>query len=301
MASGPANSDSTNDLTISLSISTSGEFRPASAMSAWNETRVLVIALLAALFLHASAILSVLVEWPDTGRAIDPREIPVELVFEPPPKADPSRETPPPPMDERESGDDPNLARGRPAEIAPEAAAPPESAAAQPTRAPSPLTEPEPANVIAEFAPPLKKPTPPAPPVPPKPVEVQPAPQQPTPPGQTTQAPTPREPSRLRLVGQGGGDVYLNQIKQMIEQQRSYPDIGNPMRLSGVAIFDILLNRDGQIVSLFLRRSTGAGPLDEEGRKIVRRAGPFPPVPPDIRSNVQGDLVGLSLDLPIHP
>ncbi len=87
----------------------------------------------------------------------------------------------------------------------------------------------------------------------------------------------------------------------MIEKQRSYPDIANPMRLSGTAIFEIRLGRDGQIANLILLRSTGAGPLDEEARKIVRRAGPFPPVPPDIRSNLPGNLLGLRLDLPIHP
>jgi len=264
-----------------------------------REARIVLIALLAAIFLHVSAILSVLVEWPDMGRPIERLEIPVELVFETPPKAEESRETPPP--DERESGGDPNLARGRPAEIAPQAAAPPESPAAKPAETPSPLAEPAPPDPVAEFAPPLKKPAPPSPPIPPKPAEAPPAPaQQPTPPAQTTQA-APRQPSRLSMIGQGGGDVYLNQLHDLIEKQRSYPDIANPMRLSGVAVFELRLNRDGEIVSVILLRSTGAGPLDQEGVKIVRRSGPFPPVPVDIRSNLPGNMLGIRLDLPIHP
>ena len=300
MVSGSASSGQTNDLTASLSISTAGEFRPVSAVPTRRESRILLVALLAAIFLHASAILGVLVEWPDTGRPIERHDIPVELIFESPPKVEEAPQDMPPPI-ERESGGDSSLTQGRPADTAPEPTGPPEAAAAQPADTPSPLPELAPTDRMADFALPLKKPEPPSPPVPPKQAETLPAPPPPASPSQTPKAPPPREPSRLRLAGQGGGDAYLNQIKSMIEKQRSYPDVANPMRLSGVAVFEILLSRDGQIVSLFLRRSTGAGPLDEEGRKIVRRAAPFPPVPLDIRSNVRGNLVALTLDLPIHP
>jgi protein TonB len=298
MVSGPASSGKKNDLTISLSIPIAGDFRPVSATSTRREARILLIALLAAILLHASAILSVLVEWPDFGRPIERRDIPVELVFEPPPKIEEPRDIAPPP--ERESGGDPNLAQGRPADVAPTPAAPPEPSPAKPADAPSPLPEPAPTDQLADIAPPLKKPEPPSPPAPPKPTVAPPSPPQPAPPAQTAKA-APRQPSRLAMIGQGGGDVYLNQLHDMIEKQRSYPDIANPMRLSGVAIFEIRLSRDGQIANLILMRSTGAGPLDQEAGRIVRRAAPFPPVPPDIRSNLPGNLVGLRLDLPMHP
>jgi TonB family protein len=298
MVSGPASSGSKNDLTISLSVPIAGDFRPVSATSTGRETRILLIALLAAILLHASAIFSVLVEWPDFGRAIERRDIPVELVFEPPPQIEEPRDIPPPP--ERESGGDPNLAQGRPADVAPAPTAPPKPSPAKPAEAPSPLPEPAPTDRLADFAPPLKKPEPPSPPAPPKQTEAAAAAPQPAPPAQTAKAP-PRQPSRLSVIGQGGGDVYLNQLHDMIEKQRSYPDIANPMRLSGVAIFEIRLSRDGQIANLILLRSTGAGPLDQEAGRIVRRAAPFPPVPPDIRSNLPGNLLGLRLDLPMHP
>ena len=299
MVSGSASSGRKNDLTISLSISTAGEFRPASLAPSGREVRVLLVALLAAVLLHVSAILSVLVEWPDFfDQPIERRDIPVELVFEPPPKSEEPKEAPP--QDQRESGGDPNLAQGRPAEAAPEPAAPPVPAPAKPFEPSSPLPVPAPSGQMADVAPPQRKPEPPAVPAPVKQAETPPAPSKPVPADQTAKAPPPRAPSRLRMIGQGGGDAYLNQIKNLIDAQRSYPDIANPMRLSGVAIFEIRLNRDGRIESLVLRRSTGAGPLDEEGRKIVQRAAPFPPVPPDIRSNL-GNMGVLTLDLPIHP
>jgi protein TonB len=298
MVSGSANSGQKNDLTTSLSIPIAGDFRPVPATTTRREARVLLIALFAAVLLHASAILSVLIEWPDFGRPIEPRDIPVELVFESPPKIEELRDSPPPP--ERESGGDPNLAQGRPADVAPEPAAPPEPSPAKPAEVVSPLPEPTPTERTADFAPPLKKPEPPSPPTPPTQTAAPPAPPQQAPPAQIAKT-TPSQPSRLSMIGQGGGDSYLNQIRDMIEKQRSYPDIANPMRLSGIAIFEIRLSRDGQIASLILLRSTGVGPLDQEGGRIVRRAGPFPPVPPDIRSNLPGNLLGMRLDLPIHP
>ena len=297
MASGPASSGSKNDLTLSLSISTAGDSRPVSVVPAAREARLVLIALLAAILLHASAILSVLIEWPDTGQPIERRDIPVDLIFDTPAKVAEPQESPR--SIERESGGDPGLAPGRPADAASAPATPPEASAATSAEAPSPLPAPA-ENLTAEFAPPLKKPAPPALPTPPKQAEAPPAPPQPAPPAPAAKS-VPRPPSRLTMMGQGGGDVYLNQIRDMIEKQRSYPDIANPMALSGIAVFEIRLNRDGQIVSLILVRSTGAGPLDEEGRRIVRRAGPFPPVPVDIRSNLPGNLLGMRLDLPIHP
>ena len=228
----------------------------------------------AALVLHALAILLALVEWPDMGRAIE-REIPVELVFERPDDRA-SRDLPPP--DVRESGGDPSLAQGRPADAAQKPASPE-------------------ALQLADVAPPLRKPAPPGSPAPAKQADAPPPPPKPMPETvPATQAPR-LQPSLLALVGQGGGDAYLNQIHALIEKQRSYPDIGNPMRLSGVALYEIRITRDGQIVNVILLRSTGAGPLDLEGQKIVRRAGPFPPVPPDI----PGPMVFLRLQLPIHP
>jgi protein TonB len=298
MASGSASSGPKNDLTTRLSISTAGEFRPLAAMPTRREARLILIALCAASLLHASAILGVLIDWPDSGRPIERRDIPVDLVFEPPPEIEEKMESAP--IDERESGGDPNLQPGRPADLAPHAEAPSETSVAKPAEALGPLPEPAPVNPMADFAPPMKKPDPPAPPDPPKPAETVPALPQPAPPVQTAKA-EPRKPSRLSMIGQGGGDVYLNQLHDLIEAQRSYPDIGNPMRLSGVAIFELRLTRDGQLANVILLRSTGAGPLDEEGRKIIRRAAPFPPVPLEIRSNLPGNLLGLRLDLPIHP
>jgi protein TonB len=283
------------DLAIGYSSVAVFDFRPAALASYGREGRILAFALLLAILLHASAIVSILFEWPGIADRPVPREIPVDLVLEMPQAVEEVKEAPPPPVFERESGGDPNLAQGRVADIGPKQA-PPESSAARPEASASALSEPLLESLTAEFAPPQRKPAPPAPPVPPKPVEAPAVAPQQAPPAQTAKSEQ-RPPSRLSLIGQGGGDTYLNQIRDMIEKQRSYPEVGNPMQLSGTAIYELRLNRNGEIVSVILLRSTGAGPLDLEGQRIVRRAGPFPPVP----ANIAGDPVSLRLDLPIHP
>lgn len=283
------------DLTIGYSSVALSDFRPAALASYRREGRVIAFALLLAVLLHAGAILSVLFEWPNTANRPLPTEIPVDLVLELPPSVDEAKETPPPPLLERESGGDPNLAQGRVAETGPRQA-PPEPTAAKPEVSAPSLAAPAPEAKVAEFAPPLRKPAPPAPEVPPKPVEAPTVAPQQAPPAQTAKTEQ-RLPSRLSLIGQGGGDTYLNQIRDMIEKHRSYPDVGNPMQLSGIAIYELKINRNGEIISVILLRSTGVGPLDLEGQRIVRRAGPFPPVP----ANIPGDPISLRLDLPIHP
>jgi len=294
MASGSASNRQASDLALGPSVADTGGFRSYSVMRARQENRVLLVGLLLAILLHAIAILSVLIEWPDSGRLIEPREIPVDLIFEEPPKAEEEQPpVPPPPLRERESGDDSSLAPGQAAEVAPQPTAP-EPAPAPSTEAATPAPEPLDEGKTGEFDVPLRKPTPPPPPLPPKPAETPPAPRTAAPSAPTLQQ---RQPSRLSIMGQGGGDSYLNRLRDLIEKQRSYPVIGNPMHLTGTAIYELRINRAGQIVSIVLLRSSGAGTLDEEGYKMVRRAAPFPPVPTDI----PGTVLPLRLNLPIYP
>jgi len=97
--------------------------------------------------------------------------------------------------------------------------------------------------------------------------------------------------------GEGGGDRYLNQIRDEILSQSDYPAVADPMKLAGTARFEIVLNRAGALVAAKLVRTSGVGTLDDVGLGMIRRAAPFPPVPTDI----PGEMIRLSLSLYLGP
>ena len=97
--------------------------------------------------------------------------------------------------------------------------------------------------------------------------------------------------------GQGGGDRYLNLIRDRILSKRDYPAVANPLQLSGVALFELVLDRTGSLLSLRLVRTSGVGTLDDVGSDMIRRAAPFPPVP----DYIAGQQVRLSLTLALGP
>lgn len=272
MASGYAS----NGTPISLSITVAGEFRPASPERTRKETIALLLAVLFALLLHAAVILS-LVEWSGAERALPPPPIPVELIMEEPPAppSPPAREQAPPPIPppaRLQSGDDSGTAPGH----QPTPAETPTPAPAEPSSADQPTA---PAD-LGDIPPPTPKP--------------------PVPKAQTAPAPpaTPKvPPSANPSLGEGGGDAYLNSIRDRILSFRYYPAVAGPLQLSGTAIYEITLERSGQVDAVRLLRSTGVGTLDDIGFTMIRRAAPFAAVPPYI----PGDPIRMVLQLNIGP
>ena len=270
MASGPAS----NGATISLSITVAGEFRPASPARTRTEKIVLLVALLLAILLHATAIVGVLVEWPQFNRPEPPREIPVELVMEPPPPEPAVREPQPPPPQRLQSGDESGTAPARQQPTTAEAPIP------APTEKPALDSLPTMPSEFGDIPPPTPKPAAPKPLVAPTPPAIAKAP-----------------PSNNLTDGDGGGDPYLNAIKAKIMTFWYYPAVAGPLQLSGDANYEIVMARSGQVQAVRLLRSTGIGTLDDIGFTMIRRASPFAPVPdyfPD-------DPVRLVLSLHIGP
>lgn len=235
-----------------------------------------------AIVLHAGAVAVAVVEWPAMQSQAPTEPSMVVELFEAPDTEEaeipPAQDEPPAePQPLRQSGDDPDLAPGAAAAEPPEPAAPPNpvEAPASPTPAPDATPPEELASAL-----PTRKPAPPQQPAPQK---ASPAAVAPTTPGETP--------------GQGGGDRYLNQIRDEILSQRDYPAVADPMQLSGTAIFEMMIDRSGKLLGLRLARSSGVGTLDQVGAGMIRRAAPFPPVPADIR----GERIVLTLTLYVGP
>ena len=258
-------------------------------------------ALAAALLLHVSVPLLLLLALPLPERALAPETIPVELVLLPEPKAPPkpkveqTAEPQPRTQVYRESGGDPELAQGRP----PEAKAPAKPEVVAKTEQPQPT----PATAEAPLLPALAEM--PAPPLPvPRPVErrktnetVAALPPRPQPAAPTPAAPATLTPSDSALLGKGGGDRYLNKVRESILRNLIYPGIARSQRLAGVAKYQILIDRQGRVLGMRLLHSSGAEMLDRAGWDAVELGAPFGPPPED----VPGDQIGLELTLYIGP
>jgi len=95
-------------------------------------------------------------------------------------------------------------------------------------------------------------------------------------------------------VGEGGGDVYLNQLVAQISARIRYPRTANGN--IGVAVIIIAVDRAGNIQAMQLTRSSGRQDLDWAATEAVRRAAPFRPLPPDFPAPAV-----ITLKIPVAP
>jgi TonB family protein len=205
-------------------------------------------------------------------------------------------------MPERRSGGDlENAEPGAPP--APAETAPAETAAEPPaTPPPAPVPPmPEPASPQADPVPPPQAapPTqqtllvPSSPPIKPQAPAATPAPVS-TPP-EPPAAPT--SPDTVLRPGEGGGDRYLNAVRDDIRAHMVYPPTAELFRLGGIATYEIVIDRQGKLLRARLARSSGLALLDNAGLQTIRLAAPFDPVPDDI----PGKTVGFVLRLTMGP
>jgi protein TonB len=275
------------------------------------------IAVVAAILLHLAvpvSLLAPLLLWHTPIAALPPPAIPVTLVMVPPPAAPPPaapRHVDPRPHPEaprfRESGPELQTA-GPPAPPTPPKEQPAEK---QPPEQPAAREEPAPEPPVAPIPPaemhaPDDQPRqaaasePPPPPVPdavplpeaPKPAllkaeEARPSgPAKPTPPPRPpTKTASVRPPSRPALPNklpapeEHSGDPYFNKLRDEMEKHRFYPELARPLGLSGTVVFELRLDRAGNVVLFRILQSSGAELLDNAVRKMVADTAPFPPPP----------------------
>ena len=81
--------------------------------------------------------------------------------------------------------------------------------------------------------------------------------------------------------------AYMEAWRAKVERvgNINYPDEAKRKGLSGSIILDAVINQDGTIHELVLRRSSGHRTLDQAAMRIVRLAGPYSPLPEAIRKD----------------
>jgi protein TonB len=74
---------------------------------------------------------------------------------------------------------------------------------------------------------------------------------------------------------------YESVLYAWINRHKLYPMLAQRRGLQGTAAVRVRIDRDGRVIDRSLDRSTGEVLLDEAALDIVRRASPFPKVPPE--------------------
>ena len=255
--------------------------------------------------------IELVLEAPPMKAERPPRARP-EPAPQPQPKASPQ---PQPDVPHLESGGSPELSSGAPA--APKATSLPAEAQAEQKPAPAqPATSEAPAASAAQApapALPTVEPLPPEPPAeaisgakpppptaakgqvarlppaapasantPPQVASLPPARTAPRPPAAASAGPAVSELSAPKWSdrerrGEGGGDRYLNALRDAILSNLIYPASAHGM--AGIAKYEIVMNRQGFMLGLAMVQSSGSPALDRAGADAIENTMPFQPLP----------------------
>jgi periplasmic protein TonB len=120
--------------------------------------------------------------------------------------------------------------------------------------------------------------------------------------GQQQAEPLPAADQNLRLRGQARDELYvtadtrasrlapyLNEWRQRVERigTINYPSVAQRRGMSGNAIIEVALQRDGKLKSARVQRSSGHPEIDAAALSILRLASPFDPFPPELAREYQ--------------
>lgn len=82
--------------------------------------------------------------------------------------------------------------------------------------------------------------------------------------------------------GQANVSSYNAIVLAHLQRYRTYPEQARASRLTGVSTVRFTLGASGNVISVSLAGSSGAGVLDQAAIAMVQRASPFPPIPPSL-------------------
>jgi protein TonB len=74
---------------------------------------------------------------------------------------------------------------------------------------------------------------------------------------------------------------WINRVERI--GNLNYPDRARREKLSGTLILDVVINSDGELVEVELRKSSGHQVLDDAARRIVKLAAPYSPFPEKLK------------------
>ncbi|MCB1755286.1 MAG: energy transducer TonB [Gammaproteobacteria bacterium] len=158
----------------------------------------------------------------------------------------------------------------------------------EPETEPPPPPAPEPEVVLPKPQPKPKPPVKPEPPVEEKPAESPPEERQ-TPAAASAPPPTSQAAEQAKAPSQeaiapaapsAGEQSWRASLVARLDKAKRYPRRARRLRQEGVSYLRFSMDRDGNILSSSLERSSGHPLLDEETLALLKRAEPLPPPPP---------------------
>jgi protein TonB len=103
--------------------------------------------------------------------------------------------------------------------------------------------------------------------------------------------------------GVGGGtgignpnalNAYAAKIRAKLNRFKKYPPAAVAGRIGGVVTMNFTVNRQGEVISSRMVKSSGQPILDQEAIALVKRCSPFPPMPNELPQST------LNLTVPIN-
>jgi protein TonB len=83
--------------------------------------------------------------------------------------------------------------------------------------------------------------------------------------------------------------TYMEAWRAKVERigRLNYPEEAKKRQIFGSLIMDVVLNSDGSVYQLQIKKSSGSKVLDDAAVRIVRLAAPFAPLPDNIREETE--------------
>jgi periplasmic protein TonB len=76
--------------------------------------------------------------------------------------------------------------------------------------------------------------------------------------------------------------TWKRQVVSLIERNKRYPRAAQARNERGIVQLSFSLDRQGHVISSRIAKSSGSAALDEATLELLRRAGTFPPPPPEM-------------------
>jgi periplasmic protein TonB len=75
---------------------------------------------------------------------------------------------------------------------------------------------------------------------------------------------------------------FQQALLRHVAQYQRYPNAARPLHLEGKVDTQFSMSRDGKLLGVWVKTSSGQVMLDKEAIETIRRAQPLPPIPPEL-------------------
>jgi periplasmic protein TonB len=101
------------------------------------------------------------------------------------------------------------------------------------------------------------------------------------------------EPSAVSGPANSAAAKFQQALLRHVAHYQRYPSAARSLRLQGKVDTQFSMSRDGKLLGVWVRTSSGQAVLDKEAMETIRRAQPLPPIPPELpdRLNIHVQLV----------